>query len=90
MVSKPVRPVQPVQRGALPGGHGIAAGLGGCAAHERLHVGQQHVARQGGLAGAADAGDGDQALERHGGGDVLQVVQTGAVQASQCKWRHLF
>ena len=46
--------------------------------HQRLHVGQQHVARQRGLARAGHAGDGDQALQRHGDVDVLQVVQGGA------------
>ena len=35
-----------------------------------LHVGQQHVARQRRLAGAGDAGDGDQALQRHVDVDV--------------------
>jgi hypothetical protein len=48
--------------------------------HQRLHAGQQHVAREGGLARAGHAGDGDQALEGDGRADVLQVVQMGPVQ----------
>ena len=68
------------ERGKLPGGHGVAAGPGGALRHQRLHAGEQHVAREGGFAGTGHAGDGDQALEGDGGVDVLQVVQVGAVQ----------
>ena len=41
---------------------------------------QQHVAGEGGFAGAGDAGDDGETLERDAGGGVLQVVQVGAQQ----------
>ena len=49
-------------------------------AHEALHASQQHITRQGGFAGARDAGDRHQMLQWHGGFHVLQVVQVGAFQ----------
>ena len=56
---------------------GIAPGLGAALLHGRLHVGQHDVARQRGFAGAGNAGDRHQTVQRHGDRDVLQVVQAG-------------
>ena len=58
-------------RRVLAGGVGIAAGLGRALLHHRLHVVQQHVARQRRLARAGDAGDRHQALQRHVDVDVV-------------------
>ena len=59
------QPSQPAQAGMRPLALRVAPGLGGALRDRRVHVGQQHVARQRRLAGAADAGDGDQPLQRH-------------------------
>ena len=73
-------PLRPLARGI-----GIAAGLGRTLLHHRLHVGEQHVARKRGLAGAGDAGDHDEALERNVDVDVVQVVQVGALEAQEAE-----
>ena len=59
---------------------GIAAGLGVALLHHRLHVGQQHVARQRRLARAGNTGDRHQPPQRHVDVHVAQVVQVGAAQ----------
>ena len=64
----------------LAPGVGVAAGLGVALLHHRLHVVQQHVARECRLARAGNAGDGNQSPQRHVDIDVLQVVQVGAAQ----------
>ena len=69
------------QRRCAAGVHGVAPGLGGALADPGGHVGQQHFARQRGLARARDAGDGDQALQRDASVDLLQVVALGAQHA---------
>ncbi len=45
-----------------------------------LHIGQQHIARQGGFTRATHAGDRHQSSEWHLHGHVLQVVQLGTMQ----------
>ena len=45
--------------------------------YRHLHVGQQHIARQGGFTRARHAGHGHQPFERDPGRQVLQVVQPG-------------
>ncbi len=57
-----------------------AAGRRAAERDRRLHIGQQHLARQRALARAADAGDGHQPRQRHAQVHALQVVQAGAVQ----------
>ena len=61
-------------------GHGVTPGLGAALADCRLHVGEEHVAGQGGFAGTGDAGDGDQALQGEFEVDVLEVVEVGGVE----------
>ena len=65
--------------GALASMPGGAAGLGGLLAHRGSDVGEQHVAGEGGFTRAADAGDGNQALQGDLGGEVLEVMERGVL-----------
>ena len=74
------------QRRGLARIHGLAPGFGLALANPGGHVGQQHIARQRGFARAAHAGDRHQPLQRHPGGDGLQVVHLRVVygEPAQC------
>ena len=76
-------------RRVLACGPTVTARFGGALDHSGLHIRQQHVARQRGLARAADTGDGHQAFQGHLRGDVLQVVhgRTRHHQPLQWLWR---
>jgi len=59
----------------------IATRFGAALLHGGVHIGQQHITRQGGLARTADTCDSDQAAQGNAGRDVLQVVHRGTVDA---------
>ena len=61
-------------------GTGGGVGFGAALLHGHVHIGEQHVAGQRGLAGTTDAGNSDQSFQRNVGGDVLQVVQISAFE----------
>ena len=59
----------------------MPAGILGGLALGALQRGEQHIVHQRRLAGAADAGHADQALERYLDVDVLEIVLAGALDA---------
>ncbi len=63
--------------GALACCVGFAACFGGALLHYCLHIGQQHITRQGRFSRAAYARYRDQPVQGHLHGEVLQVVQVG-------------
>ena len=77
------------QRYAVPRILCGTAGKSRALAHQRLHIGQQHIARQGGFTRTTDPGDGHQAFQRHLYIDFAQVVQISRRQAKPLQVRSI-
>ena len=68
---------------------GFTPGTGGSLQHDGFHIAQQHIARQRGFAGAADAGHGNQAMQGNLYIEVLKIVQAGARDSEPLRCRLL-